>query len=46
MTIGSASLERADHIMAKGFLLGAHHAMSEADVDYIADRVDEFFAGR
>lgn len=34
----------ADVIMARGFLLGAHHAMSEQDVDCVADRVDEVLA--
>jgi hypothetical protein len=30
--------------MAEGFLLGAHHGMVVEDVDYICDKIIEFFA--
>jgi len=33
----------SDRIMAEGFLLGAHHGMSVEDVDYICDKIIEFF---
>jgi CDP-4-dehydro-6-deoxyglucose reductase, E1 len=33
----------ADEIMAKSFLLGAHHGMSIEDVDYVTDKIKEFF---
>jgi CDP-6-deoxy-D-xylo-4-hexulose-3-dehydrase len=34
----------ADQIMAEGFLLGAHHGMIVDDVDYVCDKIKEFFA--
>jgi len=33
----------ADKIMAEGFLLGAHHGMVVDDVDYVCDKIKEFF---
>jgi hypothetical protein len=30
--------------MAEGFLLGAHHGMVVEDVDYVCDKIKEFFA--
>jgi CDP-6-deoxy-D-xylo-4-hexulose-3-dehydrase len=36
--------ENADAIMKNGFLLGAHHGMSIEDVDYVCDKIKEFFA--
>ncbi len=35
--------ENADRIMAEGFLLGAHHGMILEDVDYICNKIKEFF---
>ena len=33
----------ADRIMAEGFLLGAHHGMCVEDVDYVCDKIKEYF---
>jgi len=33
----------ADKIMKDGFLLGAHHGMTVTDVDYVCDKIKEFF---
>ena len=33
----------ADQIMAEGFLLGAHHGMIVDDVDYVCNKIKEFF---
>ena len=33
----------ADLVMKNGFLLGAHHGMSIEDVDYVCDKIKEFF---
>jgi len=33
----------ADTIMKNGFLLGAHHGMTLEDVDYVCDKIKEFF---
>jgi len=33
----------ADRIMAEGFLLGAHHGMTTDDVDYVCDKIKEYF---
>ena len=33
----------SDIIMANGFLLGAHHGMDLDDVDYVCDKIKEFF---
>ena len=33
----------SDKIMAEGFLLGAHHGMGLDDVDYVCDKIKEFF---
>ena len=35
--------ENADAIMKNGFLLGAHHGMTVEDVDYVCDKIKEFF---
>ena len=35
--------ENADNIMKNGFLLGAHHGMTIEDVDYVCDKIKEFF---
>ena len=35
--------ENSDTIMKNGFLLGAHHGMTVEDVDYVCDKVKEFF---
>lgn len=34
----------ADTIMKNGFLLGAHHGMNIDDVDYVCNKIKEFFA--
>jgi CDP-6-deoxy-D-xylo-4-hexulose-3-dehydrase len=33
----------ADEVMKNGFLLGAHHGMNTDDVDYVCDKIEEFF---
>jgi CDP-4-dehydro-6-deoxyglucose reductase, E1 len=33
----------SDTIMENGFLLGAHHGMNIEDVDYVCDKIKEFF---
>jgi len=33
----------SDTIMKDGFLLGAHHGMTIEDVDYVCDKIKEFF---
>jgi len=33
----------SDRIMAEGFLLGSHHGMNIDDVDYVCDKIKEFF---
>jgi len=35
--------ESSDTIMKNGFLLGAHHGMTVEDVDYVCDKIKEFF---
>ena len=35
--------EVSDTIMKNGFLLGAHHGMTIEDVDYVCDKIKEFF---
>ena len=35
--------ENSDLIMKNGFLLGAHHGMTLKDVDYVCDKIKEFF---
>ena len=35
--------ENSDIIMKNGFLLGAHHGMTVKDVDYVCDKIKEFF---
>jgi len=34
----------SDLIMKNGFLLGAHHGMTLEDVDYVCDKIKEFFS--
>ena len=36
--------ENSDTIMKNGFLLGAHHGMTIEDVDYVCDKIKEFFS--
>ena len=35
--------KNSDLIMKNGFLLGAHHGMNFDDVDYVCDKIKEFF---
>ena len=35
--------KNSDKIMKNGFLLGAHHGMTIEDVDYVCDKIKEFF---
>lgn len=35
--------KNSDIIMKNGFLLGAHHGMNIDDVDYVCDKIKEFF---
>ena len=35
--------ENSDLIMKNGFLLGAHHGLTIEDVDYVCDKIKEFF---
>jgi CDP-6-deoxy-D-xylo-4-hexulose-3-dehydrase len=35
--------KNSDIIMKNGFLLGSHHGMSIDDVDYVCDKIKEFF---
>ena len=35
--------KNADLVMRNGFLLGAHHGMDISDVDYVCDKIKEFF---
>ena len=35
--------KNSDLIMKNGFLLGAHHGMNLDDVDYVCDKIKEFF---
>ena len=35
--------KNSDTIMKNGFLLGAHHGMDIEDVDYVCDKIKEFF---
>ena len=35
--------KNSDLIMENGFLLGAHHGMNLDDVDYVCDKIKEFF---
>jgi CDP-6-deoxy-D-xylo-4-hexulose-3-dehydrase len=35
--------KNSDTIMKNGFLLGAHHGMGIEDVDYVCDKIKEFF---
>jgi len=36
--------KNSDTIMANGFLLGAHHGMTLEDVDYVCNKIKEFFS--
>ena len=38
--------KNSDIIMANGFLLGAHHGMNTEDVDYVCNKIKEFFNGK
>lgn len=38
--------ENSDTVMKNGFLLGAHHGMDTSDVDYVCDKIKEFFSNR
>jgi CDP-6-deoxy-D-xylo-4-hexulose-3-dehydrase len=38
--------ENSDTIMKNGFLLGAHHGMTIEDVDYVCDKIKEFFQAK
>lgn len=35
--------KNSDTIMKNGFLLGAHHGMTIEDVDYVCDKIKEYF---
>ena len=35
--------ENSDRIMAEGFILGAHHGMTIEDVNYVCDKIKEYF---
>jgi CDP-6-deoxy-D-xylo-4-hexulose-3-dehydrase len=35
--------DNSDTIMKNGFLLGAHHGMTIDDVDYVCNKIKEFF---
>jgi CDP-6-deoxy-D-xylo-4-hexulose-3-dehydrase len=35
--------KNADKVMKDGFLLGAHHGMDLEDVDYVCDKIKQFF---
>jgi len=35
--------KHSDIIMKNGFLLGAHHGMTIEDIDYVCDKIKEFF---
>lgn len=37
------SFDNSDTIMKNGFLLGAHHGMNIEDVDYVCNKIKEFF---
>jgi len=37
------SFENSDTIMKNGFLLGAHHGMTLEDVDYVCNKIKQFF---
>jgi len=37
------SFPNADSVMKKGFLLGAHHGMDFKDVDYVCEKIKDFF---
>ena len=36
--------QNSDTIMKNGFLLGAHHGITIEDVDYVCDKIKEFFS--
>jgi CDP-6-deoxy-D-xylo-4-hexulose-3-dehydrase len=35
--------KNSDLIMANSFLLGSHHGMTEQDVDYVTNKIKQFF---
>lgn len=37
--------KNSDKLMAEGCLLGAHHGMTEDDVDYVCSKIVEYFIG-
>jgi CDP-6-deoxy-D-xylo-4-hexulose-3-dehydrase len=37
------TFENSDTIMKNGFLLGAHHGMTVEDVDYVCNKIKQFF---
>lgn len=43
VAVPDEGLPVADLVMANGFLLGAHHGMTDEDVDVVADTVGTFF---
>lgn len=38
--------KNSDRIMAEGFLLGAHHGMTIEDVDYVCNKIKEFYTNQ
>jgi CDP-6-deoxy-D-xylo-4-hexulose-3-dehydrase len=38
------NFENSDIVMRNGFLLGAHHGMTIEDVDYVCDKIKEYFS--
>ena len=36
--------KNADIVMRNGFLLGAHHGMTIEDVDYVCNKIKEYFS--
>lgn len=39
-------LKNSDTIMSNGFLLGAHHGMGNNEVDYVCDKIKEFYGDK
>ena len=37
------AFQNADIVMKNGFLLGAHHGMDIEDVDYVCNKIKEYF---
>lgn len=38
----ASDMKNADYVMANGFLLGAHHGISEEDATYVCEKIGEF----